>query len=280
MNAHSSQQRSFNSPPDRPEFREPANADGRGASREFRVAWMVALLIIVVTLAVVLVSSPNVRRWLGFGPEPTLLITTDLDCNWKLDGRPQWQMIRAKQSLVVPISLGQHLIEATTTDGSDEFRAMVEIPRAQQYVAAIALDPVRQKRLADEREKAQLAKEEERREEQKREREEKAERDRRYSEAINRGWWQDPQTHLIWPTTDYGSKSWSEAAKECAAQGGRLPSISEWKSLVARGPFEPSQGCYWSSTTGGSGRAWVMQFPQEGTLLQDANAEAVVKCVR
>jgi hypothetical protein len=70
------------------------------------------------------------------------------------------------------------LIEATTTDGADEFQALVEIHEAHQYVAAITLDPVRQKRSADEREKARLAEEELRRQQQRREREEQAERDR------------------------------------------------------------------------------------------------------
>jgi hypothetical protein len=237
----------------------------------------------------VLIASPNVRRWLGFGPAATLLITTDLDCNWKLDGKQQDQVIHAKESAVVPIPVGQHLIEATATDGPDEFRAMVEIHEAQQYVAAIALDPIRQKRLADEREKARLAEEEQRRVLQRLEQEEKAESARRLAEFNARGWWEDPKTHLYWAANGFSNSSLSDAARACSewadyGGGWRLPSMNEWKGwkrAEAQAPFGFRTGLYWSSTTDNSGHVWAMRFPTEDALAIDVGTLGVTtECVR
>jgi hypothetical protein len=45
-----------------------------------------------------------------------LYVTTDIDSNWKLDGRPM-DTIKPGDHKVVPVSPGEHLIEAATTDG-------------------------------------------------------------------------------------------------------------------------------------------------------------------
>ena len=51
----------------------------------------------------------------------TLLLKTDIDCNWKLDGQPMDQL-KADRSKVVPVSPGEHSIQAATTDGVSKIR--------------------------------------------------------------------------------------------------------------------------------------------------------------
>src|SRR5664279_6284046 len=54
----------------------------------------------------------------------TLLVTTDMDCNWKLDGRPM-DPLEPYVSKVVPVSPGEHLIQAATTDGLATVRTAI-----------------------------------------------------------------------------------------------------------------------------------------------------------
>jgi hypothetical protein len=78
----------------------------------------------------------------------SLLVTTDLDCNWKLDGRPQGRL-RAKASSIVRSTTGQHLLEAKTVDAQDSWKGVLEFRATEQYVAAIPLLDVHQKRLGN-----------------------------------------------------------------------------------------------------------------------------------
>jgi hypothetical protein len=78
----------------------------------------------------------------------SLLVTTDLDCDWKLDGRPQGRL-RAKASAIVPSTLGQHLLEAKTVDAQDSWKVVLEFRALEQYVVLIPLSDVRRKRLGN-----------------------------------------------------------------------------------------------------------------------------------
>jgi len=90
--------------------------------------------------------STTLRSW--FLP-PTLLVTADLDCQWKLDGKPQGYL-RANQTRVLTVVPGQHLVEARTQDGRDGWRGVAEVHAREQRVAAIDLGAVQQKRIAEE----------------------------------------------------------------------------------------------------------------------------------
>jgi hypothetical protein len=90
----------------------------------------------------------DLRRLLGARPAVSLLVTTDLDCDWKLDGRPQGRL-RAKASAIVPSTLGQHLLEAKTVDAQDSWKIVLEFRALEQYVVLIPLSDVRRKRLGN-----------------------------------------------------------------------------------------------------------------------------------
>ena len=52
----------------------------------------------------------------GAQADATLLVETDMDCNWKLDGQLM-ALLKADGSKVVPVSPGEHRIRAATADG-------------------------------------------------------------------------------------------------------------------------------------------------------------------
>jgi len=82
-------------------------------------------------------------------PKPAsakLLVICDLACTWKLDGKPRGT-IAAGDSAIAPLSLGQHLVDASTEDGLDKAESQVEIKAAGQTIVHIALAPVRIARL-------------------------------------------------------------------------------------------------------------------------------------
>jgi len=58
---------------------------------------------------------------------------TDMDCYWKLDGRPM-RLLNANDSKVVPVSPGEHLIEAKTTNEAATTPIKVEVDQGQNTV--------------------------------------------------------------------------------------------------------------------------------------------------
>jgi hypothetical protein len=78
----------------------------------------------------------------------TLLATTDLDCTWKLDGKPQGNL-KADDSTVVSLSLGKHLVQATSADGLDKWKGVVVIKQVGQEMVEIKLKETRQRRVAE-----------------------------------------------------------------------------------------------------------------------------------
>lgn len=63
----------------------------------------------------------------------TLLVKTDMSCNWKLDGQPM-DPLKADASAVVVVSPGEHLIEASTTDGTATDRTKVVVDHSEKTV--------------------------------------------------------------------------------------------------------------------------------------------------
>jgi len=210
--------------------------------------------------------SATVKRWFTPAPQPTLLVTTDSDCDWKLDGKSCGRL-RAKEISLRSVVLGQHLIEASTLDGKDEWRGVVELHTEEQHVAAIGLEALRLKRLASEtaqEEKrhfdAKRVGEEMRRAEEKRiaeannaaEAVQEAEAERQQQavneewaqqrkQAIARGCWTDPRTQLVWvQRTDSDLKDSPSAIRTCSSLrvGGfsdwRLPEIEEVEDLFSQ----------------------------------------------
>jgi tRNA A-37 threonylcarbamoyl transferase component Bud32 len=84
---------------------------------------------------------------------------------------------------------------------------------------------------------------------------------RELQEALERGWWQDPKTSLIWAAKEVEPQSWDDANESCqnldvgGYQAFRLPTIEELAELrdpkmpnQIRGPITTTESTFWSST--------------------------------
>lgn len=94
--------------------------------------------------------TATVKKWFAPAPQPTLLVAADLDCEWKLDGKPQGHLGAAEIRTLITTP-GQHIVEARTTDGLDVWRGVVEVHAPEQRVAALALNDAREERLLQEK---------------------------------------------------------------------------------------------------------------------------------
>jgi hypothetical protein len=87
-------------------------------------------------------------------PKPaaaTLLVTCDLACSWKLDGKERGS-IAAGDSATAEVELGEHILVATTVEGLDKVQQLVEVKAAGQKVVNLELQAVRILRLEAEQE--------------------------------------------------------------------------------------------------------------------------------
>ena len=147
---------------------------------------------------------------------PALLVKADMDCNWKLDGQPM-DPLKADHPKVVPVSLGEHLIQAATTDGVTKTRIDTEIDQGQKMV------------------EIQLKSEHD--QELKRQQEETI-RKQAEAEAALHPTWTDRDTGLMWAKKDNGSDaSWNQARDYCTNlqlagyNDWRLPTIEELQGI-------------------------------------------------
>jgi hypothetical protein len=101
------------------------------------------LLVAVLPVQLILLQP---RLWAQ--STTTLLATTDLDCTWKLDGQLQGAL-KADDATVVPLSLGKHLVQATSADGLDQWKTVVTVTQAGQEMVEIKLKEAHQKRMAE-----------------------------------------------------------------------------------------------------------------------------------
>jgi hypothetical protein len=81
----------------------------------------------------------------------TLLVTCDLACNWKLDGKARGR-IEAGSSANAKVEPGQHMVAATTEDGLDKVQQLAEVEATEQKVVNLELQPVNILRLESEQE--------------------------------------------------------------------------------------------------------------------------------
>jgi hypothetical protein len=111
------------------------------------------ILPIWLGLAMVLIPAPFRAAQAPSGavaPKParaTLLVTSDLNCTWTLDGKAQGEL-RADQPVTVAVGLGEHLVTAATADGGkDRWKGTVELKQPLQKNVHIELKAVRAARL-------------------------------------------------------------------------------------------------------------------------------------
>jgi hypothetical protein len=135
-----------------------------------------------------------------------LLVTTDMDCNWKLDGQ-RMDPLKAHDSKVFPVSPGEHRIRAATTDRVTRIRVEVEVDQGQKTVEI---------RLKDEHDQ-----------ELKRRQEETIKKQAEAEAALNLTW-TDPDTGLMWAKKDNGSDvDWNQASAYCSNL--QLAGHSDWR---------------------------------------------------
>lgn len=174
--------------------------------------------------------------------QSSLLTTTDLDCNWKLDGKPQG-VLKADDSSVVAVSAGKHLVQATSADGLATFRTVVEVGQGQEMVQ-ISLKAQHQNQAAE-------------------------------ADLARHPTWADPATGLMWARKDNGGDvTWQQAANYCqnltlgSYSGWRMPTIDELagiydqtQNMHIKGGIELTWGWTWSGSSGNaSGEAWLFTF--------------------
>jgi hypothetical protein len=202
---------------------------------------------------------------------PKLLVTTDMDCNWKLDGQPM-EPLNSGDSKVIPVSPGEHLIQAATTDGLATIRTRFnttiltpfDVDRGKFWVD-IELKSQHERQL-----KTQQA--------------EAAGKPAGADVALNPAW-TDLATGLMWTKNDNGADvDWNQADAYCSNlelagySGWRLPTIAELEGI-----YDPSvsmktafdygdvnvhvkgdlklTGWYWSSAQGDApGKPWQVAW--------------------
>jgi hypothetical protein len=217
-------------------------------------------------------SLPKLFLGLGFSTlagaqaGTTLLVKTDMSCNWKLDGQPMG-LLKGDDSIVVLVSPGEHVILASTTDGESTIRTKVEVDKVEKTVE------IQLKSQSDQQTKAQ-----------------QAAAVRGPGAAAPTPTWTDPATGLMWASRDNGSDvDWNQADAYCSKlqlagyKDWRLPTIEELEGIFdpkvnasgllvdkvthdvhVRGNLKLT-GWHWSSSLGdGPGQpwqwAWLFQF--------------------
>jgi hypothetical protein len=141
----------------------------------------------------------------GAQADATLLVKADMSCNWKLDGKPMDPLVGDQLSAVV-VSLGEHVIEASTTDGTAKIRTKVQVDKVQKTVG------LHVKRQLDQQITMQQA---------------GAANGAGRGAAMPDITWTDPVTRLMWTKRDNGADvDWDQALAFCSNL--QLAGFSDW----------------------------------------------------
>jgi len=205
-----------------------------------------------------LASTTTTTMWAQLRPA-TLRVTTDLDCNWKLDGMPQG-LLKSNDAKVIPsIRLGDYVIAATTTDGQLKRQMVVYVSQAGQKLVSIQLKGAYRRHLADD------------------------------------PTWTDPATGLMWTRKDDPTGhnlDWHEATDYCrnlhlaGYSDWRLPKVDELAGIdetqrdrperhvliretLVKGEILLTTFWYWSSTVAGVPNYQPGLTPRSGPSIYD-----------
>jgi hypothetical protein len=173
-------------------------------------------------------------------------------------------LLKVDDSKVVPVSSGEHLIQAATADGVVKIRIKAEVDQGQNTIGILLKDEHDQKLKMQQAETAGK----------------KAE-----AEAALHPTWTDPGTELMWTKKDNGSDvDWYQATAYCSKlqlagySDWRLPTIEELQgindpSVSVRAVFDwgvsavlvkgnlQLTGWQWSSSQGDTrGNPWTLGF--------------------
>ncbi len=155
----------------------------------------------------------------------TLLVKTDMSCNWKLDGQSMG-ILRADDPTVILVSPGEHLIEASATDGVATTRTKVDVDKVEKTVSI----QLKSKTLESQNDR------------QSEMRPSETHRKPGDADAALNSTWTDPATRLMWTRKDNGSNVDSPQATAYCSKlqlagytGWRLPTIEELQGI-----YDPS----------------------------------------
>jgi hypothetical protein len=168
-------------------------------------------------LLLVLTAGFGLSALAGAQAGATLVVKTDMNCNWTLDGQAMG-LLKAGDSRDLPVSPGEHLIRAATTDEVVAVRIKLAAFEGQKAIN------IRLKVEHDQRLKNQLA-----------------ETSSKQSEAgvALHTTWTDPDTGLMWAGEDNGSNvNWNQASEYCSKL--KLAGFSNWRLPT----IEELQGIY------------------------------------
>lgn len=147
----------------------------------------------------------------------TLLVKTDMSRKWELDGQPMSPLM-AEDSRVVLVSPGEHLIQASTTDGVATIRTKVEVDKTEKTVSIQLKSPYDQQSKMQHDDAA-----------------------RKRAGAPLSPTWTDPATGLMWTRKDNGSDVDSpQATAYCSDlklgsyKDWRLPTFDELQAIYDR----------------------------------------------
>jgi hypothetical protein len=156
----------------------------------------------------------------------TLLVKTGISCNWKLDGQPMG-LLTADRPTVVLVTPGEHLVEASPTDGAATIFTKVEIDKADTLEKTVNIGLKTQTGQQRERPQAETPKEPAPR-----------------NDAAQNPTWLDPATGLMWTGNDNGSDvDQPQAANYCSTL--QYAGHSDWRLAT----LEELQGIYDSSNS-------------------------------
>jgi hypothetical protein len=211
-------------------------------------------LVTLLSLALAVVASAQEEAVASGskGPPPaaTWLFRTDLKCGWKIDGEYKG-VLHPDDRVRVALGLGEHLIEATPTEGGPRWEQVINVKDLTAQVFAIPL-------LAAREEAARKVRVEE--------------RGRARAATQSRGYWIDPDTNLTWAAEASGVLNWYKAAEYCrklaigSFRDWRLPTVMELERLSDPSAQAPKGGVEvssyaWSTTKAQtSGEAYTFAF--------------------
>src|SRR5271154_1105315 len=117
----------------------------------------------------------------------TLLVSTDLECHWSIDGDPKG-VLKVDDRVRVSLRLGEHLIEVVALSNGVRWEKVVKLTEPTEQALVI---PLRAEKTDAERAQADL-------------------------ELAKRGYWIDPDTRLMWAAKDNGyDVNWTLAGAYC-----------------------------------------------------------------
>ena len=181
----------------------------------------------------------------AFGQTASLLVHTDVECRWSIDGEPKG-ILKAGDGIRVSLPIGEHRVEAVPVAGGPHWEDTVNLTGPEGKDLSIPL-------------RAAVIR----------------------AEVQSRGYWLDADTQLMWAAADNGvGVTYSQAVYFCRSLtvGGfrdwSLPAIDDLQRLFG-GPANENgyrlksplklTGWEWSSSPGKeSGEQWGLDFGDGG----------------